>query len=146
MVLAAAVVALAHALAGCSEEVRAISAGKDAAKSHLKDPPSARFGPVFLVVKPVGKDGVRDAATCGVIDGKNGFGGYTGGSRFVVLQILSKYGVDNISVQYEDYDSKKAWPDPDNSPPESLFERSWWNPNCVDAAHPATRTGDVGNL
>ena len=44
-------------------------------RSLLKDPESARFGPI--------RKGVGDA-WCGSVNAKNGFGGYVGAERFVV--------------------------------------------------------------
>ncbi|MDH5731075.1 MAG: hypothetical protein OEZ58_18995 [Gammaproteobacteria bacterium] len=52
--------------------------GKDAAKSKLKDPSSAKFRNVYY---HKGTEGVP--VTCGEVNSKNSFGGYGGYQRFV---------------------------------------------------------------
>jgi hypothetical protein len=52
--------------------------GKDAARSKLKDPDSAKFQNVYF---HQGKDGVP--LTCGEINSKNSFGGYGGFQKFI---------------------------------------------------------------
>jgi hypothetical protein len=89
----ASMLILAVALAACqtaSQERRAIQLGTPLALSHdqiiavqvgvmasLKDPDSARFGPIYAVRSP---DGVIVA--CGYVNAKNSFGGYTGDQPF----------------------------------------------------------------
>lgn len=52
--------------------------GKDAARAKLKDPDSAQFQNVRF---HQGKDGVP--MTCGEVNSKNSFGGYSGFQKFV---------------------------------------------------------------
>lgn len=71
----ALVAALALSVAGCtgeSSELRAVRAA-------LKDPDSAQFQDVRTVAGP---DGVK--RTCGRVNAKNAFGGYTGPKPFAV--------------------------------------------------------------
>lgn len=128
---------LTGSLAACSAEQGAIASAQHAVKQSLKDPPSARFGEAFVVVKPPTKDGVVMQSTCGIVDGKNGFGGYTGGTRYVAMQSAGPNGVMTFSVTIEDGNRQATL---DNK--TTTFEKVYWNANCVDAAHPATHSGE----
>lgn len=61
-----------------TKEALWMDAGKDAVKEKLKDPDSAKFKDVFF---HRGKDGVP--ITCGKVNSKNGFGGYSDFQGFV---------------------------------------------------------------
>ena len=54
------------------------SRGIEAARAKLKDPESAEFKDVYF---HRGKDGIP--ATCGTVNSKNGFGGFTGYQHFI---------------------------------------------------------------
>ncbi|KWT72360.1 hypothetical protein APY04_0154 [Hyphomicrobium sulfonivorans] len=62
---------------------------KQAVTASLKDPTSAKFGPV---VGAVDASGVKYA--CGTVNAKNSFGGYTGNEMFAVRWI----GPERIEV------------------------------------------------
>jgi len=131
-------------LSACSPDTRAQISAEHAVSARLKDPPSARFSNEFVVRQPRDKSGTQMLATCGVVDGKNGFGAYNGGVRFVVDQSdNSQYGTfDTFTVTMETDDNKQATIGTVNgSQPTSIFEMIYWNPSCVDAAHPGTHTG-----
>jgi len=116
-----------------------------AVTARLKDQPTARFSNEFVVRRPIDKEGKQELATCGIVDGKNSFGGYTGGSRFVVIQwqyfkpnpIAPAF--DNVYVVIDDGDRRAAL---GALPHETIFERVYWNAECVDADHPATFTAN----
>ena len=55
-----------------------MSKGREAVKTKLKDPDSAKFKGVYFFR---GEDGVP--MTCGAVNSKNSFGGYGGFQRFV---------------------------------------------------------------
>jgi hypothetical protein len=77
---------LAVAIAGPSpapDRARAIVAGEAAIKDHLVDPDSAHFKWPYEFVQVQPKKAAR-WTTCGEVNAKNGFGGYTGGSWFFV--------------------------------------------------------------
>lgn len=61
-----------------SKKIGWMQKGMDAAKIKLKDPGSAQFRGVYF---NRGVDGVP--MTCGEVNSKNGFGGYTGFQRFI---------------------------------------------------------------
>ena len=71
-------------------EERLIMKGQEAVRDHLKDPESARFKNVYVSIKKnnfsmhfVQKPGDRDSfAICGLVNAKNGMGGYVGFRRF----------------------------------------------------------------
>jgi hypothetical protein len=55
------------------------SAGEEAVRKVLKDPESARFSEVYVKTKASG------SAVCGMVNAKNGFGGYTGDKLFFAI-------------------------------------------------------------
>lgn len=74
-------------LAACgSQDDNARGSAEKAISAKLKDPSSARFSDVFLVEAKAPVPETRHVAVCGTVDGKNSFGAYSGGSRFVVLK------------------------------------------------------------
>ncbi len=137
-VLIVTVVALSSC--GSPDDYAKLSAEK-AVAARLKDPPTARFSNEFVVRKPVAKNGQQELATCGVVDGKNSFGGYTGGTRFVVIQMQwfkpAEPSFDNVYVTIDDGDRRAALGEPAH---QTAFEKVSWNESCVDADHPATFT------
>lgn len=83
--LAALGVAVAAVLAGCqaepSPQVQRITAervAQELVRSHLRDPGSAQFSNL----RHGDLDGI--ASVCGLVNARNGFGGYEGGRRFIV--------------------------------------------------------------
>lgn len=56
--------------------------GKNAVKSILKDPDSAKFGSLYLNKYA---DSEASWALCGYVNAKNSLGGYTGDKRFITL-------------------------------------------------------------
>lgn len=68
--------------------------GQDAVKERLKDPSSARFKDVFF---HRGADNVP--MTCGQVNSKNSFGGYTGYKRFVSAGKPELTFIDGDSVE-----------------------------------------------
>lgn len=80
------IAALAVALCGCAADLQPMALSvadvaqvKQAVTRQLKDPESARFGPIVG-----GKDATGRSYACGVVNAKNSFGGYTGDKPFVV--------------------------------------------------------------
>ncbi len=105
-------------------------------KAMMKDPDSmvVRSSYIVQVEKEPGK---VEIAVCGVVDGKNGFGGYTGGTRFVSVSSDNKktetfdtYIVEMDTATAADRSTEKAR---DLTP----FEKVYWNGHCVDASHSA---------
>lgn len=72
------IVIVALAVAGCDTR---ISDAEAAVSAQLRDPDSAQFRDVRLVDQ--GRDG---SAVCGQVNGRNGFGGYSGYEPFYVWQ------------------------------------------------------------
>jgi hypothetical protein len=99
IIMASAMAALLCACGGSSPEeypeAREIAwnnKGEDAVRSKLKDPQSAEFTEVRF------SDKGGKPMTCGYVNSKNGFGGYTGRQRFVAagdqLAFLEEEGSD----------------------------------------------------
>jgi len=65
-------------IAGDAREIAWIEKGKEAVRSKLKDPNSAQFKNVYF---HRGADGIP--VSCGEVNSKNSFGGYTGFQKFV---------------------------------------------------------------
>lgn len=137
-------IAICSVLASCgSDDDYARSSAEKQVSARMKDPDSVKFRNEFIVHKEIDKDGFQDLTTCGIVDGKNSFGAYTGGSRFVVSQSRNeKYRTfDTISVMVEDKSERRATVSSrDTDKPETIFERVYWNPGCSDATHPPTYT------
>ncbi|WP_241988151.1 hypothetical protein [Dokdonella fugitiva] len=106
-----------------------------ALREHMKDPGSMVIRSSYVVQKTDAK-GNQLIYICGIVDGKNSFGGYAGGTRFASKSEYSKAldTFDTWSVQIED-------PEQERSAREvgmlSGFDSVYWNDWCVDASHPA---------
>jgi hypothetical protein len=69
--------------------------GERIVRQHLRDPDSARFRNVF--------SSQGFAATCGEVNARNGFGGYTGFSKFVAdHKDSSVYFESKLGVLFQD--------------------------------------------
>lgn len=106
-----------------------------ALRIKMKDPDSMVIRSSFVLQKQ-DKNNNTVISICGIVDGKNGFGGYTGGTRFVSVSIAT-----NITNTFDTYIVEI-----ENAEEESVaasvhmlsgFEKVYWNGNCVDDAHPA---------
>ncbi|WP_143182252.1 hypothetical protein [Serratia fonticola] len=111
---------------------------------QLKDPDSARFSDVFIVRGERGvtppEDTWQNVAVCGYVNGKNAFGAYAGSMRFVVLfreyDKSNSHSVIYVKTEETGQKSSKATLDSNNtSKPESVFDKIYWNKDCVDAEH-----------
>jgi hypothetical protein len=60
-----------------------------ALKAKMKDPESMAIRSSYIVQRSKGDDSV-EIFVCGIVDGKNSFGGYTGGVRFASRSVSSK--------------------------------------------------------
>ncbi|SDM56860.1 hypothetical protein SAMN05428957_10870 [Oryzisolibacter propanilivorax] len=131
-------------LVGCgSDEDQARWSAQKVIAARMKDPDSAKFRDVYTVDAPSTLPNTRRIAVCGVVDGKNSFGTYTGGDRFVVLQSFdSKFNTqDTVTAEVEPAD-RRATPDSRKAGmPATVYESVYWNRYCVDASHPPTFTG-----
>ena len=102
-------------------------------KQLLKDPDSMKIKSSFIVKKPADKKGDFDISVCGIVDGKNGFGGYTGGIPFVSNSAVFDGETHFISINIEDPTDKK---NATQLKKLSAFENIFWNGYCTDATHP----------
>jgi len=121
-----------------SPDEHAVANAKELVSARLEDPESARFNHISVVREPDNGKGFFLAAVCGIVDGKNSFGAYTGGSRFVVLQTRSYGTLGTIHVEMEKPADAIVFPGAKETP----FERSFWNKRCVDVAHPPMYAGN----
>ena len=80
-----------------------------ALKEHMKDPSSMAIRSSYVVQKTDSK-GNQSIYICGIVDGKNGFGGYSGGTRFASRSEYSKSldTFDTWSVQMEDPEDERT--------------------------------------
>lgn len=138
------IAAVSISIAACSQNPLddAIGAGRKAAESTLKDPASARHIETFAV-RGKGEEGKNTIYACGTIDGKNSFGAYTGGVRYVVQQGIGHDGtrVYNVSIHTEESDHRATSETRFSVKKETVFEKVYWNPSCTNEAHPPTFTG-----
>lgn len=117
-------------------------AAMNALRARMKDPDSIVIRSSFIVRKPNRNNG-EDIAVCGIVDGKNSFGGFTGGARFVSVSTTLKVGnsetFDTRTIQIEDSSEKT---EAASVGMLSSFEQVYWNDSCVDPAHPALTPKD----
>lgn len=133
------------ALSGCgSEDDNARWSAEKIISARMKDPGSVKFGGVYLVEAPPISPHARYVAVCGVVDGKNSYDAYTGGSRFAVLQSFGTAGSKTQDAIWAEIESADRQATVGNSPAErdrtTVFEKVTWNKYCVDEAHPPTYT------
>lgn len=124
-----------------SMEDKARWTAEKAVTMQLKDPDSVKFRDIFVVAKPTDIKDIFSVAVCGVVDGKNSFGAFTGGQRFVAKMVTDKSGNGSVKdLQIED--DKRATVDSLRTKNKTtVFEKIYWNDYCVDATHGPTYTG-----
>lgn len=127
--------------ASASMQDKARWTAEKAVSLQLKDPDSAKFRDIFVVVKEMDVKDLYSVAVCGVVDGKNSYGAFTGGQRFVAKLITDKSGNGSVKdLQLED--DKRATVDSLKSKNKTtVFEKIYWNDYCVDSTHGPTYTG-----
>jgi hypothetical protein len=103
-------------------------------KSRMKDPDSMVIRSHYLVHK-TSSDGDVQISLCGVVDAKNGFGGYTGGYRFVTVSMLTK-NPDTFSTYNVALEDPKDLSLSRRMNVVSAFVKVYWNQYCVDSIHP----------
>lgn len=101
-------------------------------KALMKDPDSLVIRSSYVVEMPEG-DG-STIGVCGIVDGKNSFGGFTGGSRFVSSSSRTPNTFDTNVVVMEDISQTET---AHSVGMLSGFESVYWNAYCVDPSHPA---------
>lgn len=143
-------VVAATTLAACSQgmlDSDAIAYARPAAARQLKDSESARFSGEYVIRNTPDQEGTQTFFVCGRVDGKNGFGAYTGGSRYVASFGYLAKG-DTVLPFYVSIESPEEMVTTAETlhklQKESIFEVTVWNKHCVDPAHPATYTGLPG--
>ena len=105
-----------------------------ALKAKMKDPDSMVVRSSFVILKNNEKNDT-EIFICGIIDGKNSFGGYTGGTRFASRSVSSKtFGTFNTYTVEMENEKDKALAS--SIKRLSAFETVYWNDYCVDATHP----------
>ena len=111
-------------------------------KLKMKDPDSLVIRSSFFVQKVLGSS--NHIHMCGIVDGKNAFGGYTGGSRFASKSV-SNTGpntpntFETITVVMENAEIKSH---ATKLKILSSFEKVYWNDFCVDDNHPPLTPGN----
>jgi hypothetical protein len=131
-------------LSACAPtSVDPIAFAKSTIKQRLKDPDSSRFGDIYVVERNPDSNGIKNICVCGVVDGRNSFNAYTGGSRFVV-SLMSSGSQNTPAIAFAEIEdgSKKAVPRRINEELATKFEHIYWNTSCVDASHTPTFTGN----
>lgn len=104
-------------------------------KEQMKDPDSMVIRSSYVVQRN-GATGDSEVYVCGIVSGKNSFGGYTDGTRFVSRSWYSKSTdtFDTSSVQLEGPEDART---AKQIGMLSAFDSVYWNAGCVDAEHPA---------
>jgi hypothetical protein len=96
-----ALIIIGVSLAGCKpSEKKALELSEKEITINLKDPDSAKFRFVRLAKLEDAKDNSMNSIVCGQINSKNGFGAYTGFTRFIVALTMTPKGFFSDSVTY----------------------------------------------
>jgi len=103
-------------------------------RAKMKDPDSMAIRESFFVHKIDAKND-EEIFMCGIVDGRNSFGGFTGGTRFASRSVSSKRlgTFDTYAVEIEDVEQKAL---ASSVKMLSSFAKVYWNEYCVDATHP----------
>ncbi|MBI3712631.1 MAG: hypothetical protein HY253_06685 [Burkholderiales bacterium] len=108
-----------------------------ALKAYMKDPDSMVVRSSYTL-SSTNADGDMEIRICGIVDGKNSFGGYTGGTRFVSKSVRNK--------RFETFDTNFVKIEDSEETARALklemlsgFDKVYWNEYCVDSAHPPTK-------
>lgn len=127
----------------CGQNDNFLATAERNVAARLKDPDSARFTQKTFVVRQAPDErGMSSVAACGAVDGKNSFGAYSGGGRFVVRGLQGPNLLDVSIVELENRSERWATVDSrDGEKPTTVFEKIYWNVYCVDSNHPPTYTG-----
>lgn len=108
---------------------------------QTKDPDSAKFQDVHVVPSP---NSEREVHVCGVVNAKNVFGAYTGGTRFIarVAKDDDKYETTGFALEGTDEKSRRATVETINTDkPQSEFEYKYWNKLCINNQTKPTYSG-----
>lgn len=105
-----------------------------ALRAKMKDPDSMVIRSSYFVQK-MDKDNYTVISMCGIVDAKNSFGGFSGGTRFVSESLATKNTFDTYIVQLDDIGTQQKR---EAAAVHRLtgFEKVYWNGSCVDNAHP----------
>ena len=108
-------------------------------RAQMKDPSSMMIRSSYVVVRTSGAQ--TEISVCGLVDGRNSFGGYVGGMRFASRSVSDKEAgtFETYSVKLEDL---KQTSEARSVRMLSGFEHIYWNNWCVDADHPALAVED----
>lgn len=111
-------------------------------RETMKDPDSMVIrSSYFITEKEDGK--IKSMHVCGVVDGRNGFGGYQGGIRFVAdMDGSSAPDVYHLELDDGDESLNKFLKGKGMLTP---FEKVYWNGGCVDEYHPALTASSEPN-
>ena len=109
-------------------------------RNIMKDPDSMIIRSFYIVERKKSAS-TTEISVCGIVDGKNSFGAYTGGQRFSSLSIHDSElkAFSTYSVEMENPEQKIASRQLGRLSP---FEQVYWNQRCVDSAHPPLVAGD----
>ncbi|WP_250500569.1 hypothetical protein [Caballeronia sp. GAWG1-5s-s] len=134
------------ALAGCNSPDDVTKNGaEDLVRKSLKDPDSAKFSSEFIVRSKPDEKGIVFVGVCGLVNARNGFGGYAGNARFVAVSSESSQVGPSYPFMAQIENSKTSRPGTaaDGTRRATIFESVYWNQYCVDAAHPPMFTAGM---
>ncbi|MDE2257365.1 MAG: hypothetical protein KGK05_06340 [Xanthomonadaceae bacterium] len=105
-------------------------------RTKMKDPDSMQIRSYYFV-RRVDAKGETEINMCGIVDGKNSFGAYTGGTPFASQSKTDRATgtFDTVLVEMEDQDEAKRQALAKIHMP-TAFQGLFWDKWCVDAVHP----------
>lgn len=113
----------------------------------LKDPSSAQFSDEFLVENLPDDSGYQNINVCGLVNGKNSFGAFSGSTRFVVALVVNRSQniLEATDSELDDGNDQATLSTENQENKETVFEQVYWNKMCINSQHPAMYTGQSEN-
>ena len=105
-----------------------------ALRTKMKDPDSMVIRSSYVVKRVVGAR--TEISICGIVDGRNSFGGYAGGMKFASMSVSNKE-LGTFDTHTVELENPADTVDARSVRRLSGFEDVYWNQFCVDASHPA---------
>ncbi|WP_338790501.1 hypothetical protein [Pseudomonas sp. AE27] len=111
-----------------------------ALRAQMKDPDSMAIRSSYVVQRQTELG--LEISICGLVDGRNSFGAYSGPMRFASKSLSNRELeiFETSMVKLENPLETKQYHDLNML---SVFEDVYWNNYCVDAAHPALAVSSV---
>lgn len=125
-----------------SQEKCALKTAIKNLKAQTKDADSMKLKSYYFVRrKALNSPDAEYLSMCGIVDVGNSKVAIAEGNRFVSISYITKNSFETVKTNLDNGNSRAILDSIKNPKSETVFEKTDWNPNCVDASHPPTYTG-----